>query len=64
MAKVFAKIPNHGLKEVDANYVSDIEEAFELEGYTATVNRGGKSNDAELSDHDVVTFAKAVKGGM
>lgn len=56
-----------GIKTVLDNVesVQDVKQRLgATEGYTAAVNGNPADNDQVLEDGDMVTFSKAVKGGL
>lgn len=63
MAKVFVKVVGGQRTTAEASTIEELKEELELENYTATINGEEASDDDELSNDDIVAFAKAVKGG-
>ena len=65
MALIKVKIlGNPEVKEYDANTVGELKKQLGLEGYQASVNGTAQGDDFSPESASLVTFAKAVKGGI
>lgn len=64
MGKVIAQMQGSSdMKAFEASTVGEVKAKMGADGYTAAVNGSPASDGDALNDGDIVTFAKAVKGG-
>lgn len=66
MAAVFSKVSGGTIKEFEAETVAELKAVMNLEGeFTSESSvEGTVDSDHELSDNEVIIFAKQVKGGL
>lgn len=63
MSKVIVKVLGGSLQELEASTVGEIKEKLELSSHSAAVNGEPASDDASLSDGQLITLSPSVKGG-
>lgn len=64
MAEIVAKVSGGNWSDCEAETVKDLRKNLKLgTEYRATVNGEPEDDSYELSDHETVIFAPAMKGG-
>lgn len=64
MALVKVKVlGNPEVKEYSVDTIGELKSELKLTSHTASVNGSSQDDDFELEDAQLITFAKAVKGG-